>query len=72
MVILDLETKYRDLRKKVVIFDSTLSSGKVVPHPSDMIYKKIGVFDSTLRSRKVVPHPSDMIYEKKSVFSTAP
>ena len=44
--------------EKVDIFDSTLSSRNVVPHPSGVIYEKVGIFDSTLSSRKVVPHPS--------------
>ena len=64
MVTLELKCEVVILRFKLLIFDSTLSSRKVVPHPSDMIYEQNGVFDSTLRSRKVVPHPSGMIYEK--------
>ena len=40
------------------VFNSTLSSWEVVPHPSSMIYEKVVIFDSTLSSQKVVPHPS--------------
>ena len=52
--------------EKVGIFDSTLSSRKVVPHPSGMIYEKVGIFDSTLSSRNVVPHPSVVRYDKNT------
>ena len=54
--------------KKDSVFDSTLSSRNVVPHPSGMIYEKRQHFDSTLSSRNVVPHPSNMIYEKSRHF----
>ena len=54
--------------KKDGIFDSTLSSRKVVPHPSSMNYENVGIFDSTLSSRNVVPHPSGMTYEKVAIF----
>ena len=59
------------MKKTVVIFDSTLSSRKVVPHPSDMIYGKVIVFDSTLSSWNVVPHPSSMILKAMVVRKPA-
>ena len=56
--------------QNIDVFDSTLSSRNVVPHPSGASYGKVGVFDSTLSSRKVVPHPSGAIYKKVDIFDS--